>query len=416
MIPYRKQLFSAREWSWTAYDFGNSAYALIVMTLFFPLFFAEFIGPGKAVLALWGGSVAVSILIVALISPFLGAYADKAAKRKSFFIFFSLTAIIGTIMLPISAYLPIYLGILLFVVVNSAFGFSLFLYDSFLISVVRNKNASTTLSGLAWAIGYIGGPLCLILIYFVLGMNWPETLLDYHIAFLITGLFFLACAFWSFQALPADNKSSQALVTSSTALTVFETIRMWRETRHIFVFLFGMYFIMDGLMTIVYFIALFAKKELGFSLNQIVMLLLIVQSVGIFATALMGWLADRFGELRILILCSAMWVIIVVLMYFNTDYDFYIAIAALTGLVVGSTPAVARGFLGKVVPPEKRAELFGFNSFASRIATLIGPLIFGVVASAWNMKVALFTVIPFFVIGVLILLYLSANFRRWAEA
>lgn len=114
-----------REWAWAMYDFGNSAYALIVMTIFFPLFFAEYVVSGKLTATLWGSTVAISILLVGLISPLLGAFTDQEAKRKSYFVLFSIIAIIGTMLLPFTAHTPSYLGILIFVLVNSSFGLSL---------------------------------------------------------------------------------------------------------------------------------------------------------------------------------------------------------------------------------------------------------------------------------------------------
>ena len=404
-----------KEWSWAMYDFGNSAYALIVMTIFFPLFFAEYIVRGKFTSALWGGSVALSILFVGVISPVLGAFTDKEGKRKSYFVLFSIVAIIGTMVLPLTAYVPLFVGILIFVLVNSAFGLSLSLYDSFITVVPEKRDRSTYISGVGWAIGYIGGPLCLLIAWFLMGRKLPVGLSDYRTLFVVTGFFFLAFSIWPYRSLPKDEVGLGPTVDVglSAFRTVWKTLRSWRDMKHVFVFLFAMYFIMDGLTTVVYFVSLFAKVSLRFSIEQIVVLLLIVQGVGIFATAIMGWLAEKFGEIRFLILCSITWIIIILLMYRLGDYNSFRYIAALTGIVVGSTPAIARGFLGKIIPTDKRAELFGFNTLASRIATLIGPLAFGIAASLWNMKIALFTVVPFFAVGVILLVYFSVNFRKW---
>jgi UMF1 family MFS transporter len=407
-----------KEWSWTIYDFGNSAYALIVMTLFFPLFFAKYVVHGKFTPALWGGSVALSILLVGLISPILGAFTDKEAKRKSYFVLFSIIAIIGTMVLPLTAYIPSFMGILIFVLVNSAFGLSLSLYDSFITVVPHKKEISTFLSGVGWAIGYIGGPLCFLIAWFLIGMKVPVDLSDYRTLFVVTGLFFLISSIWPYRSLPKDEITSGPTVNAglSAFRTVWKTLQSWRDMKHIFVFLLAMYFIMDGLTTMIYFVSLFAKVNLGFTIEQIVVLLLIVQGVGIFATAIMSWLAEKFGEIRFLILCSIIWIILSFLIFFSDDYNSFRFIAALTGMVVGSTPAIARGFFGKIVSVEKRAELFGFNTLAGRIATLIGPLVFGIVASFWNMKIAILTVVPFFAIGTILLIYLNVNFKRWQNA
>lgn len=405
-----------REWSWAMYDFGNSAYALIVMTIFFPLFFAEYIVPGRLTTALWGGSVALSILLVGLIAPLLGAFTDREAKRKSYFVLFSIIAITGTMVLPLAAHIPSYLGILIFVIVNSAFGIALSLYDSFIVVVPQEKKVLTTLSGIGFAIGYIGGPLCLGIAWFLMGGKLPTEILDYRILFIVTGFFFFVCSLPAYFYLPKDETNQVPSNGLNSFHTIRETLRSSYNMKHIFVFLFAMYFIMDGLTTVVYFVSLFAKVSLGFSIEQIVVLLLTVQFVGIFATAFMCWIAEKFGEIKLLIFCSIIWIVIIFLIFFFSSYKSFLYISALTGIVIGSTPAIARGFFGKIIPAEKRAELFGFNTLASRIATLIGPVIFGIVASLWNMRIALLTVLPFFIIGVILLVYLSANFRRWQDA
>lgn len=398
------------------YDFGNSAYALIVMTIFFPLFFAEYVVHGKLTAAWWGLSVAISILLVGLISPLLGAFTDKEAKRKSYFVLFSIIAIIGTMVLPFTAHTPSYLGILIFVLVNFSFGLSLSLYDSFITVVPQQKNVSTTLSGIGWAIGYIGGPLCLLIAWFLMGRKLPVDLSDYRILFLVTGLFFFVFSIWPYRSLPKDSQRPTVNAGLSAFRTVWNTLHSWRDMKRIFVFLLAMYCIMDGLTTMVYFVSLFAKINLGFTIEQIVGLLLIVQCIGIPATAMMGWLAEKFGEIKFLILCSILWIVISFLIFFSSDYASFRVVAYLTGIVIGSTPAIARGFFGKIIPVEKRAEFFGFNTLAGRMATLIGPLIFGFVSFFWNMRIAILTAIPFFTLGAILLIYLNVSFRRWQSA
>ena len=162
-----------------------------------------------------------------------------------------------------------------------------------------------------------------------------------------------------------------------------------------------------------YFVSLYATKELHFTIEQIVILLVIVQVVAVFATAFLGLIAKRWGEIRLLVFCSAVWTIIVFLMYFLSDIRYYYYISALTGLVVGATPAIGRGLLSKIIPREKRAEMFGFNSLASRVAVIVGPIVFGIVASLGGMRLALLTVLPFFAVGAGLFLWLGANIQRW---
>ena len=404
--------YTTTEKAWFFYDFGNSAYALLIMTLFYPIYFSEFVAPGPKSDAIWGGTVALSILLVGILSPFLGAYSDNKSNRKSFFVFFSLLSALGTALLASTGSGGMHLGAVVFIAVNFSFGVSLFLYDSFLVVIPRDKNISTTVSGVGWAIGYIGGPLCLFFIWVILG-TLPQSHTDYNLVFVLTALFFLFCIVWPLKVLPKDNSEKNELENLNFIKTVWLTVSSsWHNKKEVFMFLAAMYFIMDGLITIVYFTALFAKKELGFDIGQIVTLLLIVQFIAVPFTILFCWLGEKKGELPILIICSFIWCIIVALMYFNNDYKQYFVISALTGIVIGSTPALSRGFLSKIIPVEKRAELFGFNSFAGRVATIIGPVLFGILSVKYNMRIALLSVLPFFCIGMLILLRLHIMIKR----
>jgi UMF1 family MFS transporter len=304
----------------------------------------------------------------------------------------------------------------MFVLVNSSFGLSLSLYDSFIAVVPQDKDLSTTLSGIGWAVGYIGGPLCLLIAWFLMGMKWPIDILDYRTLFLVTGLFFFVFSVWPYRSLPEDSDRPAVNTGLSAFRTVWSTLRSWHRRKHIFVFLLAMYFIMDGVTTMVYFVSLFAKVALAFTTEQIVVLLVIVQCIGIPATAVMGRLAEKYGEIRSLILCSILWTVIAMLIFFSSGYASFRIVAYLTGIVIGSTPAIARGFFGKIIPVEERAQFFGFNTLAGRMATLIGPLIFGIVSTLWNMRIAILTVIPFFIVGGILLVYLSVNFSRWQSA
>ena len=403
------------EWAWAMYDFANSAYAFIVLSLFFPLFFADYIAVHKPIAALWALSLAVSIIIVGFFSPLLGAYTDRTATRKRYFIFTSLFSVIGTAILFTTAYMPWLIAVFTFIIINAAFGLSRSLFDSFITVISPGKNVSTTLSGLSCSMGYIGGPLCLLIVWLMIGQKWPGNLSDYRLVFLTTGLFFLIFSLWTYVSLPRDEQGKSASFKKHTFQMVWHTLHKWKTMKHIFIFLFAMYFIVSGTTTIIYFISLFAKTHLQFNIGQIVYLLLIVQGVGIFATVGICWLAEKYGELKFLIICTGLWILIIFLMFISHDYTSFLSIAALSGIVLGSTPAIARGFFGKIIPVDQRAEFYGFNTLVSRVAAIIGPLVFGFTSSLWDMRIALLTIIPFLLTAVVLLIYLSNKNEEWQK-
>lgn len=387
--------------AWSAYDFANSAYALVVMTLFYPLFFIEHVAVGENGQATWGIAVSISLLLVAITAPIIGSLSDGWNNRK-------ILLRLITILLPFliagiafSGNVPHTIGILMFIVTNAFFGLALFLYDSQLIDARPTRENITFLSGIGWAIGYIGGPLCVLIIYFVLKQSVPETLEEYRLAFLIVAVFFALIAIPSvFLMSPEVNSGANATNEKEKLLWLFRT---FKHNKHIITFLAAIYLVSDGLITVVYFISIYSKEELGLSLSEIVFFLTVVQLVGIFATIFFSYLAQKVGEIRILILCALIWCMIVVLLYSTKNPDTFYLIALLTGLVVGSTPAIARGYLARITPTQHRAEVFGFNAFASRFASIIGPLIFVVISAKYGMRPAMLSIIPFFLLGMVLL-------------
>ena len=137
--------------------------------------------------------------------------------------------------------------------------------------------------------------------------------------------------------------------------------------------------------------------------KEIFILLLMVQIIAFPAATFFGFLSDKKGSKKILLFTIAAWAIIVALLSIATSKTMFYILTPLTALILGSSQAIARSWLSKMVPDEKRFEFFGFNGFASKIAATTGPVLFGVVSVATgNQRLAMATLIPFFVIAFII--------------
>lgn len=407
--------------AWASYDFANSAYALSVMTLFYPIFFVQFVAD-RGGESLWGISVAFSIFLVALLAPLLGTVVDRSNSRKAAFLIVTGILILLIFMLAFTGNMPTSFGVSIFIITNTMFGIALFLYDSLMIDAKPDRVNLTLLSGFGWALGYIGGPLCVLIIWVLGGFEVPATYTEFRDAFLIVGAFFAAFAILSIRHMASEvqkpiNSTKEApaqtdKVGRSLKETLFWLPRNYRSNKNLIIFLIAIYFITDGLVTVTYFISLFAKDELGLTLSEIVWFLTLAQMIAIPATILFSYIARKLGEIPILVACSLIWTVIVLLLYTVTDTSVFYLIALLTGLVVGSTPSIARGFLGRITPIEHRAEVFGFNAFAGRLASVIGPVIFVIVTGAYGFRAGMLSVVPFFLIGSVILIYLHMKTLR----
>ena len=170
-------------WAWCLYDFSNSAYTTVIVTVAYSVYFTEVVAKGHNPEAWWGRGYALSMILGGLLSPFLGALADYSASRKRFLIFFTVMTLIPTTLLVVVRQGDILMGIGLFVVANLSYNSALSFYDSFLKDLSDSSNIGR-ISGYGWALGYIGGLLALLAVYpFIQGGFSPENNLAYRLSF-----------------------------------------------------------------------------------------------------------------------------------------------------------------------------------------------------------------------------------------
>ena len=393
--------------SWAFYDFANSSYTLLILSFVFPIYFKEVIVGVEKGDFYWGVLVSVSILIGGLLAPIIGAIADYDARKKIKFIIFALVSMIGTAFLFFTGSDKLLLTSLIFLISNVAFELAQTLYDSFLARV-STKETVGRISGLAWGLGYIGGVVAMLAFKSLYENGYAGDFeFGYKLVFPLTALFFLLFSIPSFIFIKekSEGKKSEPLsvLIKHGVKSVIGTIKNLKQHKNIAWFLVGFYFVNDALVTIFAFGPIYARTTFGMEFKEILTLLLIVQIVAFPAATIFGLLSDKKGSKKILLFTIAVWILIVALLSIATTKIMFFGIMLLAGLVIGSSQAIARSWLSKLVPDEKRFEFFGFNGFASKIAATTGPVLFGAVSVATgNQRLAMAALIPFFVIAFII--------------
>ncbi len=352
--------------SWAFYDFANSAYALLILSFVFPIFFKEAIVGIEFGDLWWGIVLSSSILLGGILAPIVGAIADHDERRKKKFVLFSVAAIAGTAFLYFTGSNLVLLSALLFILTNVCFQIATILYDSFLANV-STKQTAGRITGLAWGFGYIGGIVAMLLLKPFYGGGFGGDLENlYRLTFPLIAVFFLVFALPVFIFLkeqkPLQHVKQSLLTAAKTGLSkVAKTAREVREHKNVAWFLLAFFFMNDALVTIFAFIPIYAKTTLTFTLTEIALLLVMVQVIGFPCAAFFGWLSDKRGPKKIL--------------------------------------------LFTLVPQAKRAEFFGFNGFASKVSATVGPILFGAISSfTGNQRIAMVAILPFIVVAYLIFL------------
>ncbi len=410
---------------WSLFDFANTSYSIVVVTLIYAVYFKQTVAEGKPIGDLyWSLAISSSMLVTAFISPVLGAIADFSSGKKRFLLAFSLLCIVSTSLLYFIGPGDIFAGVLLFILANIGFESGLVFYDSFLPEITEPKNYGRV-SGYGFAMGYLGSLITLAIAYPFITKNMIS------ITFPISALFFLVFASPLFFYLKETRKK----VTTDEPFIkigfkrVYYTITHLKDYKMLSIFLLAFFFYIEGVNTVIFFAGNYAATTLKFSQKELVIFFLIVQTTAIFGSVLFGILADSIGQKRSLVLSLIIWVGIILFAYVSSDIkgDFVVISAKAlnvtpeyfiklsfyivglgAGSVMGATQSTSRSMMSRLTPDEKKTEFFGFFSFFGKSSAILGPFVFGVVSYlTGSQRYAISSIGIFFIIGLAILNFVN---------
>jgi UMF1 family MFS transporter len=356
------------------------------------------------------------MLITAIISPVLGAIADYSAGKKRFLLFFTLACIISTSLLFFINEGDVFMGLLLFIIANVGFEAGLVFYDSFLPEITAPKNFGRV-SGYGFAMGYLGSLATLALVYpFIKANMIKETFPLSAVVFLIFAIPLFIFMKDSRKTVVRDKSFVNIGVTR-----VFNTISHLKNYKNLSLFLLAFFFYIEGVNTVIYFSGNYASTTLHFTLEELIIFFLIVQTTAILGSLIFGFFADSFGQKRALVISLVIWVLTILFAfatsdkngfviqqlskYFSNDSEktsrfcFYV-VGLLAGSVMGATQSTSRSLMSRLTPFERKTEFFGFYSFFGKSSAILGPLVFGYVSYiTGEQRFAILTICIFFVVG-----------------
>lgn len=398
--PSRREILS-----WAMFDFANSSYTTIIVTVAFGVYFTRMVAPPGRGDALWGQGIAVANLIVLLLSPIVGAIADDSGRKKLFLFFSYAICIAGTGLLWFATPGRVGLALTLFVISLIGFSFGENLAGAFLPEISTPKNIGK-ISGLGWGLGYFGGLISLLLVRPLLAGDFAESnLQNLRLAWVVTAAFFLVAALPTFLFLKERTPrgtSTFGQYVRDGFLRLAETARSVRHFSEVARFLIVFCLYSAGLNSVVAFAGIFAANTLGFSFGELILLFILLQLSSAGGAFLFGGLQDRFGATRTIQVTLGLWILVCAGTYMvETKQQFWV-VALFAGLGIGSLQSASRALVGLMAPPEKSAEFFGFWGLAGKTAYMIGPLLFGLIASqTGSQRVAMLSTAAFFLLGLI---------------
>lgn len=417
----------AKIFSWTLFDFANTSYSIVVVTFMFAVYFKKTVVNGEPIGDLyWSFATSISMIITAIISPILGAIADHSAGKKRFLLFFTSLCISATALLYFVSKGEILFAIILFAIANVGFESGLVFYDSFLPELTTPKNYGRV-SGYGFAMGYLGSLVILAISFpFIQKGMIKET-------FVLAAAFFMVFAMPLFLFLQDSRKEvvKQKPYYKIGIERVVFTLKHLKENKNLMYFLLSFFFFIEGVNTIIFFSGNYASTTLNFSMNELIVFFIIVQTTAILGSLAFGVISDSIGQKKALVISLLIWIGTIffayltsssetVLVVFLSDlfgvsktsveiYSFYI-VGLLCGSVMGATQSTSRGLMTKLIPPGRKTEFFGFYSFFGKSSAIIGPLTFGLASYlSGDQRVAILTICIFFVVGLILLRKVNEN-------
>jgi len=406
--------------AWAMYDWANSVFMTTVL-LIFPIYFADVASAGSpATVATTRYSMAttLSMALVAVLSPILGAIADYKAMKKKMLAVSAVIGIVATAGMYFIDQGEWRLAIVLFMFANTGVSASLVFYESLLPHIAREDEVDRV-STAGYAMGYLGSSLLMLLNLAwiqkpaLFGISSPEMAI--RLTFLSSALWWLVFTIPLLRRVPepplrleADERPGLNPVAVGFR-RLRETLHEIRGYKHTFLFLLAFFIYNDGIGTIIRMATIYGR-EIGIERASLLIPLLLVQVVGIPFTFLFGALADRIGAKPAIFAALAVYLLIAILGYrMTTARDFFV-LALLVGTVQGGSQALSRSVFSTLVPRHKSSEFFAFFSVFEKFAGILGPAVFTIMISATgSSRSAILSIIAFFLTGGALLAFVDVK-------
>ena len=392
------------------YDFANSGYTTVVVTAVFNAYFVGVVAAGES----WGTfawtlALSISYAFVIVTAPIIGAYADAHAAKKKLLAVTTSGCVLGTALLSLVGPGDLALAFALIVVSNLFFGTGENIAAAFLPELAKGE-AMGKVSAWGWSLGYIGGliTLAVCLAYVTWAGGQGHTAAQFvPVTMLITaGMFALASSF-TFLGLEERARPQQARAGAAprALARVGQTLRHARQYKDLLRFLGCIALYQSGVQTVIALAAIYAQEAMGFTTQDTIMLVLLVNVTASLGAFLFGRWQDRLGHRRTLAFTLLGWCSMVLIAYFSTGQSGFWVAANIAGLCLGASQSAGRALVGYLTPADRHAEFFGLWGLAVKLASILGPLSYGAVTwmTGNDHRGAMLVTGVFFVLGLAVL-------------
>ena len=397
--------------SWALYDLANTIFSLNIVSIHFGLWVVNDMGGNDS---MYGYANVASMLLVLITAPMLGAMSDQSGRRVPFLVTTTCCCVLLTAFLGVGGLLP---SLVIFVGANYMFQSGLTFYDALLPTVSTERNRGK-IGSFGVGVGYLGS---------LLGATSGILLLDSigHIGmFKVSALLFLVFSIPCF-VFVKENGSSNYLGSRLKALRgsgnqLIKTLGRTRIYPGLSRFLFGRVFYTDAVNTLIIFMGIYVTNELNFTDSEFQLILMVAIISSIIGAFFWGIVVDSIGPKRSLNLVLYLWMIVLggiaAIPLLNLPMTVMWISASLAGIAIGGTWCADRPYLLRLAPPQHVGEFFGVYNMVGRFASIIGPLVWVVIADTLGLgrPIAVATLVVFIMISYVILQGVDDRPRTWS--
>lgn len=400
--------------SWISYDWAISAFNTLVGTFIYNTYFARTFAPSEEMgMALWSRGVIATAILVAILSPILGAVADRSGRRRRYLVLMTLICAGFTVLLtfvsPTHSH-AVLKALTIYVIANVAFELATVLYNSFLPELVSEDRIGRV-SGYGWGIGYIGGLVVMgvALLLFVedaTRLPFLSTVdgFNFRATNILVAVWVVVFSIPMFLFVHEQRKETTKPDVAGAFRELRRTFVEVRRYREIVKFLVARLIYNDGLVTVFIFGAMYAQATFGFDGSEVLVFGIVLNVVAGLGALGFGFVDDKLGGKNTLLITLAGLITATTLAVAAPNRTWFWVAGVLIGIFVGPNQSASRSLMGRFVPERHKGEFFGFFAFSGKVTSFMGPMLLGALVVPFGMRVAVASLLGFFIVGALILM------------
>ncbi|QBQ54308.1 MFS transporter [Nitrosococcus wardiae] len=409
--------------AWASYDWGNNAFATLIQTFIFAAYFTRQVAESEQQgTTLWGLTLGISGVLVAVSAPLLGAIADQAGRHKPWIALFTLLSVTATALLWFIRPTPEFVipALILLGIGTLGSQIALLFYNALLPQLTTTERFGRW-SGWGWSAGYAGGLLCLALAWFLLIREGAWLPLDPESAEPVRATFLLAAGWYLLFSLPlllftpdspSKNKPARQAISDGLG-QLRDTLRHIRHYRPVAHFLIARLIYSDGMATLFAMGGVYAAGTFGMEPREVLLFGIALNVTAGLGAASFAWITDRLGSRRTILVSLVGLIVPGTFILLVESTLLFWALGMVLGLFVGPVQSASRALMASLSPETLRREMFGFYALSGKATAFLGPLfVGGLTYLSGSQRVGMGMIIVYFVAGFVLLLLLLAGERK----